>query len=106
MHGPEQTISESYLALGRYDLARQRCESPATVIADDDRHWCLALAFHALGMPAEASGELHKLKALGWGEALPFRTPTCIPNGVTSAPPWTGSQPPSARALPRSRLST
>ena len=69
MHGPEQTISDSYLALGRNDLARQRCESPLTVIADDDRHWCLALAYHALGMHAEALDELHKLKALGWGEA-------------------------------------
>jgi TolB-like protein len=69
MHGPEQSISSSYLALGRNDLARQKCESPVTVIADDDRHWCLALAYHALGMQSEALGELQKLKALGWGEA-------------------------------------
>jgi TolB-like protein len=65
----ESIIFLSYLALGRSDLARQSCESPATVIADDGRHWCLALAYHALRMPAEAQTELLKLRALGWGEA-------------------------------------
>jgi hypothetical protein len=45
------------------------CESPATVLADDGRHWCLALAYHALRMQAEAQAELLKLRALGWGEA-------------------------------------
>jgi tetratricopeptide (TPR) repeat protein len=68
-HGAYQIISASYRALGRNELARQMCESPATVIADDDRHYCLALAYHALGMLAEAQAELQKLKALGWGDA-------------------------------------
>jgi TolB-like protein len=62
-------VADSYLALGRNDLARQMCESPATVIADDNRHFCLALAYHALRMPAEAQAELQKLRALGWGDA-------------------------------------
>jgi TolB-like protein len=65
----ESIIFLSYLGLGRSDLARQMCESPATVLADDGRHWCLALAYHALRMQAEAQAELLKLRALGWGEA-------------------------------------
>jgi len=69
LRSSETLIFLSYLALGRSDLARQNCESPVTVIADDGRHWCLALAYHALRMPAEAQGELLKLRALGWGEA-------------------------------------
>ena len=65
----ETIIFLSYLALGRSDLARQTCEAPGTAMADDGRHWCLALAYHALGMQAEAQAELLKLRALGWGEA-------------------------------------
>ena len=65
----ERQISDSYLAMGRNDVARQMCESPDTVIADDNRHFCLALAYHALRMPAEAQAELQKLHALGWGDA-------------------------------------
>ena len=65
----ERQITDSYLAMGRNDLARQMCESPATVIADDNRHFCLALAYHALRLPAEAQAELQKLRALGWGDA-------------------------------------
>ena len=65
----ERQISDSYLAMGRNDVARQMCESPDTVIADDNRHFCLALAYHALRMQAEAQAELQKLRALGWGDA-------------------------------------
>jgi TolB-like protein/Flp pilus assembly protein TadD len=65
----ERQVADSYLAMGRNDLARQMCESPATVIADDNRHFCLALAYHALRMPAEAQAELQRLRALGWGDA-------------------------------------
>jgi tetratricopeptide (TPR) repeat protein len=65
----EVIVFLAYLALGRSDLARQTCESPATVIADDSRHWCLALAYHALRMQAEAQAELLELRALGWGQA-------------------------------------
>ena len=65
----EEIVAQSYLALGRNDLARRTCESPTTAIADDWRHWCLALAYHALRMQAEAQAELQKLHALGWGDA-------------------------------------
>src|SRR6202035_4042359 len=43
----EYIVAHCYLGLGRNELARQTCESPATVLADDDRHWCLALTYHA-----------------------------------------------------------
>jgi TolB-like protein/tetratricopeptide (TPR) repeat protein len=46
-----------HLALGQPELARQQCESPA-------RHFCLALALHALGNTKAAEVELEKLKVL------------------------------------------
>jgi hypothetical protein len=45
------------------------CESTATVIADDERHFCLALAYHALRRQPESLAELRKLQELGWGDA-------------------------------------
>jgi adenylate cyclase len=69
LHAAAVIIAESYLAMGRNDLARQTCEAPTTVIADDERHWCLAIAYHNLRMQAEAQRELRKLQALGWGDA-------------------------------------
>ena len=61
----------SYLALGRYDAARQTCESRSVRLDEDDRHWCLAVAYHALGKPAQAQAQLAGLKALD-GEAGAF----------------------------------
>jgi TolB-like protein/tetratricopeptide (TPR) repeat protein/predicted Ser/Thr protein kinase len=55
---------QSYLALGRPELASQTCESPATPLDQDDRHLCLALAYHALGKIKQATAELEELKAL------------------------------------------
>jgi serine/threonine protein kinase/tetratricopeptide (TPR) repeat protein len=55
--------AESNLALGRPQLALQTCESPATPLDDDDRHLCLALAYHALGKLRQATAELDELKA-------------------------------------------
>ena len=55
---------QSYLALGRPELASQTCESPATPLDEDDRHLCLALAYHALGKIRQATAELEELKAL------------------------------------------
>jgi TolB-like protein len=56
--------AQSYLALGRPQLASQTCESPATPLDEDDRHLCLALAYHALGKLKQATAELEELKAL------------------------------------------
>jgi len=54
----------SYLALHRPGLAAQTCESPATPLDEGDRHFCLALAYHALGQIERAAAELNQLKAL------------------------------------------
>jgi serine/threonine-protein kinase len=54
----------SNLALGHPGAAAQICESPATPLEQDDRHFCLALADHALGKVAEATRELDALKTL------------------------------------------
>jgi eukaryotic-like serine/threonine-protein kinase len=54
----------SYLALHRPELAAQTCESPATPLDEGDRHFCLALAFHALGKMDQAAAELDQFKAL------------------------------------------
>jgi tetratricopeptide (TPR) repeat protein len=54
----------SYLALGQVESARQMCELPTTPMDVEDRLWCLALAYHALGKAKEAESELAKLKAL------------------------------------------
>jgi TolB-like protein len=69
LRASEYIISRGHLALGRNELARQTCESPETVLADDDRHWCLAVAYHALRMQTAAQAELAKLHSLGWGDA-------------------------------------
>ena len=54
----------SYLALGRPELAAKLCESPETPLDGGDRHFCLALAYHALGKIKPAATELDKFKAL------------------------------------------
>jgi serine/threonine protein kinase len=54
----------SYLALGRPKLASTICESPATPLDEADRHFCLALAYHAVGKIKPATTELEKFMAL------------------------------------------
>ena len=54
----------SQLALGQPEVALQMCESPAAVIDPQDRHFCLALADHALGRIAQATQALGELRAL------------------------------------------
>jgi serine/threonine protein kinase/predicted Zn-dependent protease len=55
--------SQSYLALGRPERAAQTCESPATPLDEDDRHVCLAIAYHALGKTKQAAAELEQFKS-------------------------------------------
>jgi serine/threonine protein kinase/tetratricopeptide (TPR) repeat protein len=55
---------QSYLALGRPQLALQTCESPATPLDEANRHLCSALAYHALGNPKQARTELEALEAI------------------------------------------
>jgi TolB-like protein/tetratricopeptide (TPR) repeat protein len=52
------------LASGQFEQVRQNCESPAIALDEDDRHYCLALAYHALERQTDAVREFEKLKAL------------------------------------------
>jgi tetratricopeptide (TPR) repeat protein len=63
-HDMANGILQTLLASGRSDLARPGCESPNTPMDDDDRHYCLALAYHALGQQSDAESELAKFQAL------------------------------------------
>jgi serine/threonine-protein kinase len=54
----------SYLALGRPELAAKLCESPATPFDVGERHFCLAVAYRALGKSKPATIELEKFKTL------------------------------------------
>jgi tetratricopeptide (TPR) repeat protein len=56
--------ASSYLALGHPELAATICESSATPLDEGERHFCLALAYHALGKMKQATTELEKFKAL------------------------------------------
>ncbi len=56
--------ASSKLALGQPEDALRVCEPPAAMLAPDDRHFCLALADHALGKIAQAAKELGELRAL------------------------------------------
>jgi tetratricopeptide (TPR) repeat protein len=61
----------SYLALGKLEIARQLCESPATPLSDVLRREFLAIIYRALGDPRRAESELTKLKAIA-GESGAF----------------------------------
>ena len=68
-HDIEGLITVALLASGQNDQARKACESPSTPLDNDDRLFCLALAYHALGRPVDAQRELEQLQAIG-GNAL------------------------------------
>ena len=57
-------IAQTLLASGQVEQARQVCESPSTRIDEDDRHQCLALAYHFLGRQMDAERELNRYQAL------------------------------------------
>jgi serine/threonine-protein kinase len=66
---PESQYADFYsatsnLALGHPEVALQICESPAMPLEQHDRHFCLALADHALGKIGQATKELGDLRAL------------------------------------------
>jgi adenylate cyclase len=52
------------LASGQPERARQDCESPSTPLDEDHRHYCLTLAYHALGRQTDAERELGLLMGL------------------------------------------
>jgi TolB-like protein/Tfp pilus assembly protein PilF len=63
------SVLQTLLASGEIKRAQQGCESPATPMNDDDRHYCLALAYHALGRQSDAESELKKFQALDGDKA-------------------------------------
>jgi TolB-like protein len=66
-------VADAYIGIGQLQQAVQFCASPTTQLAEDDRHYCLARAYGALGNAAEAEGELKKLQALdGDSDALDY----------------------------------
>jgi len=69
----EANITDVLLASGRFERARQVCELPSTPLDQDDRHICLAVAYHALGRQADAQRELEACQALdGDSSALTY----------------------------------
>jgi adenylate cyclase len=63
-HWIEFNTVQILLASGQPERARQDCESPSTPLDEDWRHYCLALAYHALGRQTDAERELGLLMAL------------------------------------------
>jgi hypothetical protein len=47
------------------------CEAPTTPLKEDDRHFCLALVYHAPGRQADAEHELEQFKTLH-GDGAPY----------------------------------
>jgi TolB-like protein/Flp pilus assembly protein TadD len=60
-----EIIIDNVLASGQIEQARQQCESPSALLNEDDRHQCLALAYHASGRQADAEREFAEYRALG-----------------------------------------
>jgi tetratricopeptide (TPR) repeat protein len=62
-----------FLGSGQAEKARQLCESPEAPFDEYFRHYCLLLAYHALGKQADAKSELEHVKALkGDGDDAAF----------------------------------
>jgi len=67
-HSLESLIPPTLIALGRIEEAQATCESSSKQLDEDDRHYCLALLYHAIGRQAEAQHELETFKAAGGNE--------------------------------------
>jgi len=67
-------MAGDFLASHRTELARQYCESASSPMVQWGRHYCLALAYHALGRQRDAERQLQQLMALGGGiaDAIPY----------------------------------
>jgi tetratricopeptide (TPR) repeat protein len=63
-HYVEENIIDALLASGQIEQARQQCASSSTPLDEEYRHFCLTLAYHALGRHVDAESELEKLRAL------------------------------------------
>ena len=68
-HAIGGNVAQTLLASGQVEQARGVCESPSTPMDEDDRHQCLALAYHFLGRQVDAEHELKKYQALNGDSA-------------------------------------
>jgi TolB-like protein/lipoprotein NlpI len=71
-HDLEAGITSVFLASGQFEKARRACEAPSTPLDAGDRHYCLALVYHALSRKADAERELEQFKAVD-GDTAVFR---------------------------------
>jgi TolB-like protein/Tfp pilus assembly protein PilF len=77
------------LVSGKSDRAREFCESPSTPMVQWGRHYCLALAYHALGRPLEAERHLKLFMALGRNsDAIPYAGIYALWGNKTAALQW------------------
>jgi tetratricopeptide (TPR) repeat protein len=67
-----RVIRDSYLALGRPERLLPICESTATPLPEDSRHFCLALAYRALDRSNDAERELGNVLRAGDSWAYQF----------------------------------
>jgi serine/threonine protein kinase/TolB-like protein len=65
----EGNIAGTLIAAGELAAARAHCESTSVALDADNRHYCLALAYHLLGQQRRAERELAELKVLAKDEA-------------------------------------
>lgn len=71
-HQIEAALTNLMLASGQFEKARSQCESHSTPLDEGDRHYCLALAYHALSRQVDAERELKQFKAID-GDAAAYR---------------------------------
>jgi TolB-like protein len=64
LHDVSVLEAYAYLGMGHPQKALELCGSQSTPFDIDDRHYCLALVYHALGRRKEAERELETLRAL------------------------------------------
>jgi adenylate cyclase len=70
-HQIEAGMTRVLLASGQFEKARKACESRSTPLDEGDRHYCLALAYHALARQGDAEREFGLLTALD-GDAAAY----------------------------------
>jgi serine/threonine protein kinase/TolB-like protein/Tfp pilus assembly protein PilF len=65
----DSVLFRAYWMLHRADAMTEMCEPATARLSESDRHFCLALAYHALGRQKAAEAEQRRLHALA-GDAL------------------------------------
>jgi serine/threonine-protein kinase len=71
-HDLAARMTQGLVASGQFEKARKACESRSTPLDEGDRHYCLALAYHALSRQVDAERELGLFKATDGDAAAYF----------------------------------